>query len=935
MRLRLAGANAHPVVAGLDRLPGSSNYLLGGDRARWRAGVSSYARVAFHDVYRGVDLYYHGNAGRLEYDFVVAPGADPRAIGLDISGARRLHLDRAGNLIVPAPGGDIVQERPIVFQDIDGRRRPVAGGYALRGAHVAFALGHYDTRHPLVIDPIFSYSTYLGGTGGANSGGANSGDNGLTIAVDGAGAAYVTGYTASNNFPLANAASAYQVRNRGGSGNDTVFVAKLNPAGTALVYSTYVGGTGGDAGAGIAIDSAGDAYVTGSTTSTDFPTVNAAQSRHAGHGSDAFVFKLNASGSTLLYSTYLGGSKNDYGNGVAVDSAGSAYVTGATESKNFPTRNALQGTIGGPQNAFVVKLNPTGNVLLYSTYLGGNGKDAGNGIALDPTRNVFVCGKTSSTNFPKAHALVNTIGGDSDAFVARIDSSGRQLIYNGIFGGNDIDEAYGIAVDSARNAYVTGYTASPNYGATAHVAQTHYPGGPRHAFVGKVNAAGTAFIYNTLLGGNDDDSARAIAVDGSGDAYITGQTTGGSFPTTRDALERDYSGGDHDAFVAEVDRSGGRIVFNTLLGGGDDEGGAGIAVDRLGGVYVTGYTRSSDFPVKASAIQPALRSGNNGGNLFVTKLGSSAGSPTVGGVLPNLASPSHAPGVLYVPNARHSVAAPFVATYRSASVYILGAPVDEAYTLNGTLTQDFDHMRLELRNGAVVFGDLGSEVSVYQRQYDGALAGALRAVAPRRNTGAPRYFPQTRHTAQGAILRYWQANGGEGTFGAPISESFRDSNGDGSGRTYVMQYFQKARIELHPENGSGRYSVLLGLLGPQSLRERGWTGAPRNSGTRPATAVAWQTTGTAVPGRTRRSVTSQGDTRPQSALVCHATAVAGSLTHDSTILRCTPAGRGAHHFFADGKRSRLAGNRRSGDREDGDGRGAGCGDVADHGGGCV
>ncbi len=828
VRLRLAGANPHPAIDGLDRLPGEGNYLLGGDRARWRAGAPSYARVVYHGVYHGVDLDYHGNAGRLEYDFTLAPGADPRAIQLDISGAagaagaRGLRLDARGDLVLHTAAGDLAQRRPVLYQLIGGRRRPIAGGYTLRGSRVGFVVGHYDKRRPLVIDPVFGYSTYLGGTGGANSNGNGSGDNGASVAVDGAGAAYVTGYTASNNFPLANAADAYQVRNRGGSGSEEVFVAKLNPAGTALVYSTYVGGTGDDEGTGIAIDAAGDAYVTGSTRSSDFPTVDAAQRRHGGR-SDAFAFKLNASGSALLYSTYLGGKKDDFGNGIAVDGAGAAYVTGATESKDFPTRNALQGANGGGRDAFVAKLTPSGGVLSFSTYLGGNGKDTGDGVAVDPTtRDVFICGASGSTDLPRAHVLNSTIGGDNDAFVARLDASGGRLVYDDLIGGNDIDEAYAIAVDGARNAYIAGYTASPNYATTPRAAQTRYGGGPRDAFVAKVNAAGSALVYNTLLGGNDDEIARAIALDGAGDAYVVGDTTGGAFPTTRDGLQRGYGGGGHDAFVAELAPSGGRVRYGTLLGGGDDEGGNGVAVDRLGAIYLTGYTRSSNYPIKAGAIQPALRSGNNGGNLFITKLGASVGVPTVGGVLPNLAPASRARGAFYVANARHSVAAPFVTAYHQTSAYILGDPVDEAYMQNGVLTQDFDHMCLELRGGAVVFGNLGSEVAVYQRQYDGAVAGALRAVAPKGNSDTLRYFPQTRHTAQGAILRYWQANGGLSTFGAPISESFRDGNGDGSGRVYVMQLFQKARIELHPENGATRYAVLLGLLGPQSLRERGW-----------------------------------------------------------------------------------------------------------------
>lgn len=815
VRLRLLGSHAGAAISGLDRLSGNSNYLLDDDPRRWQTNVPAYGRVLYRQVYRGIDLLYHGSQGRLEYDFRLAPGAKPRAIRLALAGVSALGIDGAGNLVLHTPAGLVRQSKPVVYQQIGGHRRAVAGRYVLRGAsEVGFAIGRHDARRPLVIDPVLGYSTLLGGTGD---------DLGQAIAVDAAGNTYIAGVTASNNFPLHSAA---QVRNGSGAGNEDAFVAKLSAGGRTLLYSTYLGGSDQDAGSGIAVDGVGNAYVSGYTDSTNFPVSHAVQVRSGG-GSDAFVAMLNPAGNALVYSTYLGGNQDDEGNAIAVDSAGDAYITGATDSISgtFPLRNAVQSSCVGcalhaqTGDAFVTKLSARGAVLLYSTYLGGRGDDRGNGIAVDATHNIFVTGTTMSPDFPATTLLQGSAGGASDAFVARLNARGNKLVYSDLLGGNDQDEGLAIAVDGARNAYVTGDTSSTNFPTTPGAVHSAYGGGIRDAFAAKINASGTALAYSTLLGGGDDDVGLAIAVDKAGAAYVAGRTDSDNFPTTPSALQRAYSGGGHDGFLARLNASGRALLYGTLLGGGDDDVATGVAVDGAGNAYLTGYTASTNYPTSPDALQSAIRGGDH--DVFVTKI-SNAPAPLVGGMLPNLAPPSTARGAVLVAETNHSVAIPFVRAYRAMDPLLLGHPVTEAYLLDGVLTQDFDHAQLQWRDGAVVIGDLGSEVFNAQRAYDATLAAAARGVPARPDSATSRYFPRKRHLVTGAILRFWQTHGGLATFGEPISEQVRETNGDGSGRSYVMQWFQKARIELHPENHNPRYAVLLGLLGEQALRERGW-----------------------------------------------------------------------------------------------------------------
>ena len=624
LHMKLVGAQANPRVTGAQELPGKVNYFIGRDKSKWRANVATYKQVRYGGVYPGVDLVYYGNQRQLEYDFVVAPGADPSHIQLGFSGAQNVRVDNSGALVLRLHDKAIKWHQPVIYQHINGQRRNVAGSYQLGTQHsalstVGFRLAAYDHRQPLIIDPVLSYSTYLGGNGL---------DVGNSIAVDSSGNAYVTGDTASTTTPFPTTSGALQTTY--GGGNTDAFVSKLDVNG-ALVYSTYLGGTGDDRGNGIAVDSSGNAYVTGATTSsTDFPTtIGALQTTYGGGSNDAFVFKLNASGSALVYSTYLGGNGLDYGNSIAVDSSGNAYVTGDTKSTTFPTMSPLQGSYGGGNtDTFVSKLNASGSALLYSTYFGSTGNEDGTGIAVDSSGNAYVMGDTNSNNLPTSPSAFQStsvnLGASNpyDAFVFKLNASGSTLVYATYLGGSGQDKGAGIAVDGSGNAYVTGYTVSTDFPTTAGALQTTY-GGNNDAFVSKLNASGSALVYSTYLGGSANDYGYGIAVDSSGNAYVVGSTASTNFPTTTGALQA-TNGGNNDAFVSKLNASGSALVYSTYLGGSGDDYGSGIAVDSSGNAYVSGYTNSTNFPTVLP--EQAANSGSN--DAFVAKFSAAVPLPS-------------------------------------------------------------------------------------------------------------------------------------------------------------------------------------------------------------------------------------------------------------------------------------------------------------------
>jgi hypothetical protein len=456
------------------------------------------------------------------------------------------------------------------------------------------------------------YSGFLGGSDY---------DWGSGIAVDASGNAYVTGWTESSNFP---AVVGPDTTFNGGYYD--AFVAKVNPAGTALVYAGFLGGSGDDYGYGIAVDASGNAYVTGWTGSSNFPAVVGPDTSHNG-GDDAFVAKVNPSGTALVYSGFLGGSIYDWGFGIAVDASGNAYVTGWTQSSNFPAVVGPDTSYNGYWDAFVAKVNPAGTALVYAGFLGGSDDDKGWGIAVDASGNAYVTGYTYSSDFPAVVGPDTGHNGNWDAFVAKVNPSGTALVYSGFLGGSGSDVGRGIAVDASGNAYVTGGTASADFPAVVGPDTGH--NGNWDAFVAKVNPSGTALVYSGFLGGSDWDEGWGIAVDASGNAYVTGDTRSWDFPAVG-GPDTSYNG-NFDAFVAKVNPSGTALVYAGFLGGSSHDDGRGIAVDSSGNAYVTGETYSSDFP---AVVGPDTSFNGGYDDAFVAKVGAGGGGPFTGTISP-------------------------------------------------------------------------------------------------------------------------------------------------------------------------------------------------------------------------------------------------------------------------------------------------------------
>jgi len=648
LRMKLVGANPMAKLMGLEELPGKANYFIGNDPNKWRTNVSTYARVRVHDVYPGVDLVYYGNQRQLEHDFVVVPGADPSSITIGFEGAEKLSLDSQGNLVLAIKDGEVRFRKPLAYQELSGLRRSIAAGYFIKSANeAAFQVGAYDTSRPLIIDPVLAYSTYLGGS---------SQDDGLGVAVDGAGNAYVTGCTTSTNFPttsgaLQSTAHSVSFAFTGPCLGSEVFVTKLNPTGSApLVYSTYLAGSFSDVGLAIAVDAGGNAYVAGQTNSSDFPTTPGAfQTSFVQAGGcfsacpcfNGFVTKLNPSGSGLVYSTFLGGSGTDYADSIAIDGAGNAYVGGNTQSFDFPTTSgAFQTTVTGvtgascgPDAGFVTKLNSTGSALVYSTYMGNGGGGVG-GVAVDSSGNTYIAGRRNSPgNFPTTSGAFQTTfgGGSNDGLVVKLNPTGTGLVYATYLGGNGDDQASAIAIDSLGDAYVSGLTNSTNF-PTANPLQAAN-GGDYDAFVTKINPFGTGLVYATYLGGNGFDQAFAIAIDSLGDAYVTGITHSTNFPTVN-AIQPAF-GGSGDAFITKMNSSGIGLVYSTYLGSNGQDAGISIAVDTAGNAYVTGATASANFPTTSGAFQTMFGGGTF--DAFVAKVVSQATTSTA---LSSSANPS-------------------------------------------------------------------------------------------------------------------------------------------------------------------------------------------------------------------------------------------------------------------------------------------------------
>ena len=656
LRMQLVGGNAQADMVGTDLLPGKSNYFLGNDPSQWHTNVPNYRKVAEHAVYPGIDLVYYGTQSQLEYDFVVAPGADPHAIRLAVQGARKLRIDSQGDLIATVGKGEVSFQTPIAYQeDSQGTRQPVSARYSIKGGrNVEFKVGKHDPSRSLVIDPTLAYSTYVGGS-------LIDGANGIAVAPDDS--AFITGETYSGDFPVVDARF-----HTNPAGSEVAFVSKVSPDGSALLYSTYLG-CNPTIGYGIAVDSLGEAYVTGTTNCPRFPTTegvpqgwcaddNACGATWNPQGAtvyNGFVTKLSVEGTALVYSTFLGDYSTCAGRGIAVDEAQNAYVTGdigpniqetvplvppETPPPPFCNYKAFQPFFGGSggntyggfaTDAFLVKLDAAGSGLLYCTYIGGSDEDVGYGIAVDTAANASVTGVAYSTDFPTGGgALQTTYAGAGDAFLTKVNTNAEgasSLLFSTYLGGSGLDQGNAVAVDTTGNAYVAGITTSR----ASTLRFTQPPGAFQpdctldtlkvcegDAFVAKFALSGTpALSYFTYLGGSLADSANGIALDSSDNAYVTGSTVSTDFPIAGTVFQTTFGGGNADAFITELNGTGSDLIYSTYLGGTATDIGNGIAVDagNPAAAFVAGQTCSFDFPL-ANPAQP-----NYGGNCdaFVTK----------------------------------------------------------------------------------------------------------------------------------------------------------------------------------------------------------------------------------------------------------------------------------------------------------------------------
>lgn len=629
---RFAGANPAAVIVPAEPLPGVANYFIGNDPTRWRSNIPTYAGLQYRDLYAGIDLYINSSVpSMLRKTFVVAAGADPRLIRWGYAGATAARANPVNGalqieLAADENGATLAESAAVAWQVVGGARVPVTIDYHIAtDGSTGFALGSYDPHKDLEIeiglpsdqiaaqdDPPQSliFASYLGG---------KEGDVATAITADAAGNSYIAGVTASVDLPMIAAQQReWKCANEDDEYVPTVgFVAKFNPKGNALLYSTYLGGGCGDEINGIAVDLHGSVYVTGPTRSDNFPTVNAIQG--AGNlgqpgtceplpgmlcWSDTFVAKLSPTGSELIYSTYLGGTGSDVGYDIAVDDEGYAYPAGVTDSLDLPVVNAYKGAMpDGEFDAFVGKIAPNGDSYVYLTYFGGSATDQGLGVAADKKGYAYLTGYTDSPDFPTANALQSQRPpADWAAFVAKFDPEGKSLVYSTYLGGQDNSFGYDIDADAEGKAYLTGATEAANFPTTdaydRSIAQ-------QDAFVTSFAVSGT-LEYSTYLGSGGDDAGNAIAVDARGFAYITGITDAGNFPVI-DAAQSQFGGARYDAFVSKLDQRGKKLLYSTYIGGSGNEAGGGIATDGKSGIYVTGATDSFDFPVTPGVFQTAHR----------------------------------------------------------------------------------------------------------------------------------------------------------------------------------------------------------------------------------------------------------------------------------------------------------------------------------------
>ena len=649
LRASIAGGQTAASPEPLEPQPGRINYLIGNKPEQWVTNIPTYARVQYRDVYPGIDVVYYGASGQLEHDFIVSPGTDPSAIQLEFEGADRMQTDSEGGIELTVGSQTVHWKKPVLYQTTaTGRRQMVEGRYRVgRDQRAGFETGVYDVTRPLVIDPVVAFTTYYG-RGGSESA--------TRVATDAAGNAYIVGVT--NDSVFGYTGGAFLGPNSLSVIAGDAMITKISADGKTVIYSTHIGGGSFEFGGGIAVDSAGNIYITGGTASPDYPLTSGSFQGQPDPASttdpgNCFVTKLNAAGSALIYSRLIGGTGLDVCFGLAVDSAGNAYVAGGTTSKDFPTQNAFQAgarvgtTAATISDAFAAKLSPDGKQLLYSTYIGGGGNDVALALALDGNGNAYLTGGTTSSDFPVSPgALQTTYGGGQgtpaipdfntgDAFVVKLSPTGARL-YATYLGGAKDDVAIGIAVDAQGSAYVAGSTLSTDFPLQQAFQKTYsgaggelnYPCGD--AFIAKLNPQGSGLVYSSYLGGSADDRAAGVAVDSAGNAYLTGNTLSGNFPVSQDAAQKKHAGQTTDsfltgdAFFAQVGPTGA-LVYSSFLGGSGNDWGIGVAVDGQGGIVIAGGTNSPDFPATQGVAQLRYGGGDTrftpAGDAFVTRFG--------------------------------------------------------------------------------------------------------------------------------------------------------------------------------------------------------------------------------------------------------------------------------------------------------------------------
>jgi hypothetical protein len=607
LRIQWVGGNTNAALAAEQGLPGKVNYLLGKNPADWHTDLPTYARVRYTNIYKGVDAVFYGKQGEIEYDLLLAAGADLRQIRFAFEGAKSMKVAGNGDLVLQLKDGEVRQRLPKVYQEADGKQHVLAAHYVIgRDQTVGFAVSGIDRQRGLVIDPTLSYSTYLGST---------TQDSVSSLAVDQYGRVYATGTTVSG-FPTKNPFQKVQPMTN-------AFVTKFDATGTGLIYSTYLGGNSYDNGTAIAVDRLGNAYIGGDTASSDFPFTPGSYQSPDSDGHETFIVKLSPSGSSLVYAVRLGGGDSDELFALALDTEHRVYVTGFTCSQDFPTKNAYQSVYisqncaDGGGEAFVTRLNAAGTELDYSTYLSGTLASLGNGIAVDSSFHAYVTGRTNSSDFPvtpgafqtQYHAPAGVIGSSFNGFVTRFSADGETLEYSTYLGGSVSDIGVSIAVDTSNHAYVAGNASSPDFPVTAGAFQT-VRRGPNDVFVTKLATDGTSLIYSTFLGGTSSEGASSIAVDSLGQAHVVGVTDSANFPLLN-PIQKTY-GGAQDAFVTKLSASGAHLIYSTFLGGKASDGASCIRLDSADAAYVGGSTNSTNFPTTTGAYSRTYKGQGDG-----------------------------------------------------------------------------------------------------------------------------------------------------------------------------------------------------------------------------------------------------------------------------------------------------------------------------------